>query len=51
MFKKVRARLMSPLLDAVVIFWFLIAMTLLQLGATRAAHEIYDRMVDWIYKT
>ena len=51
MFKKARTRLMSPFLDVVVIFWFLVAMALLQLGATRAAHEIYDRMVDWIYKT
>ena len=42
---------MSPLLDVVVIFWFLIALALLQLGATSAAHEVYDRMVDWIYKT
>lgn len=45
------ARFMSPVFDLIVIIGFLISSLLLKMGATKAAHEIYDRLVDWLYTT
>ena len=47
----VSPRLMSPLFDLVALVGAILCLALLQLGAERAAHKLYDHLVDWIYRT